>query len=487
MSGDEKIKKLLRGRYDAVIIGAGLSGLVCGCYLSGSGARVLIVEKNDKAGGYFSSFRKRGYRFNLTTSIVGGFRDTGLLNKIFMQELMLKGKLKIEKDDYTHTVVTKDWVFDFSRDAGEISKKLSRIFPAQKGAIEDFFTEVTVTPTVELYAKYKNIFFMDLLNDFFSDRRLKNFFTILCGNFGVSPHKISAFSALIYYKEAVLDGGYYIKGGAQGMSEALLDKFRNNKGRLLLSVKVKSLGISQGKVGSLVLESGERITTESLVICCDWRQFMPSLLKGKREVESLKKLSNKMKVTSSAFICYLGLKKPIPKGLFKSRNVWLCPECDIDRIFGSIERGDFPINDSSYLLCNISSSKGNQFNDQLTLYVPAPFKNRDYWDRYKERFLERLIQRSSPLINGLEENIRFKDAVSPFELFASTMNFKGAMRGWASIPGQNDTKLVPQGSLFENLFFAGQWATVESGQGGIAMSSFSGRRAAKAVLKYNLN
>ena len=31
--------------YDAVIIGAGISGLVCGCYLAKAGMKVLIIEK----------------------------------------------------------------------------------------------------------------------------------------------------------------------------------------------------------------------------------------------------------------------------------------------------------------------------------------------------------------------------------------------------------------------------------------------------------
>ena len=34
-------------KFDFVIIGAGISGLICGCYLAKSGFKVLIVEKNN--------------------------------------------------------------------------------------------------------------------------------------------------------------------------------------------------------------------------------------------------------------------------------------------------------------------------------------------------------------------------------------------------------------------------------------------------------
>lgn len=44
-----------RDSYDAIIIGAGIGGLVCGCYLAKAGMKVLIVEQHDKPRGYFTS------------------------------------------------------------------------------------------------------------------------------------------------------------------------------------------------------------------------------------------------------------------------------------------------------------------------------------------------------------------------------------------------------------------------------------------------
>lgn len=46
--------------YDVIIIGAGISGLICGCYLAKAGLKVLIVEKNANPGGYCVSFKEKG-------------------------------------------------------------------------------------------------------------------------------------------------------------------------------------------------------------------------------------------------------------------------------------------------------------------------------------------------------------------------------------------------------------------------------------------
>jgi phytoene dehydrogenase-like protein len=44
--------------FDVIIIGAGVAGLTCGCLLAKRNLKVLIVEKNQKAGGCCTSFQK---------------------------------------------------------------------------------------------------------------------------------------------------------------------------------------------------------------------------------------------------------------------------------------------------------------------------------------------------------------------------------------------------------------------------------------------
>ena len=60
----------ISSKYDAIVIGAGLGGLVCGSYLAKKGLKTLIIEKNDKVGGYCSSFCKR-------TSYLTGSKNNG--------------------------------------------------------------------------------------------------------------------------------------------------------------------------------------------------------------------------------------------------------------------------------------------------------------------------------------------------------------------------------------------------------------------------
>jgi protoporphyrinogen oxidase len=53
----ETIKKI-------VVVGGGIAGLTLTSYLAKFGREVLLLEKEDKASGYFNSFSKDGYFFD---------------------------------------------------------------------------------------------------------------------------------------------------------------------------------------------------------------------------------------------------------------------------------------------------------------------------------------------------------------------------------------------------------------------------------------
>jgi all-trans-retinol 13,14-reductase len=51
-------------KYDIVIIGSGLGGLLCGAILSKEGFQVCVVEKTKAVGGNLQSFERDGIVFN---------------------------------------------------------------------------------------------------------------------------------------------------------------------------------------------------------------------------------------------------------------------------------------------------------------------------------------------------------------------------------------------------------------------------------------
>ena len=55
--------------YDAIIIGAGVSGLALSVHLCNQGLSVLVIEKNDYVGGKLAQFTWNGYTWDNGPSV----------------------------------------------------------------------------------------------------------------------------------------------------------------------------------------------------------------------------------------------------------------------------------------------------------------------------------------------------------------------------------------------------------------------------------
>ncbi len=96
-------------KYDVVIIGGGLGGLLCGYVLSKEGSSVCIIEKNHKPGGSLQTFGRKGCVFNTglnyTESLDDGqilnqyFRYFGLMDKVSFRRLDADGFERISFND----------------------------------------------------------------------------------------------------------------------------------------------------------------------------------------------------------------------------------------------------------------------------------------------------------------------------------------------------------------------------------------------------
>ena len=68
----------IKGSYDVVVIGSGMSGLATACILGRLGKKVLVLEQHDRAGGCLHTFHEEGYRFSSGNHYIGGFDETSL-------------------------------------------------------------------------------------------------------------------------------------------------------------------------------------------------------------------------------------------------------------------------------------------------------------------------------------------------------------------------------------------------------------------------
>ena len=124
--------------YDAVIIGAGIGGLVCGCYLAKAGMKVLIAEQHFKPGGYCTSFKRKGFTFDAAADCFGAYRKSGITRKVF-EDLGIDRKLNIIRFDPPSIILTPDYRIPFWNDLEKTIKEFQTTFPEESNNIHHFF------------------------------------------------------------------------------------------------------------------------------------------------------------------------------------------------------------------------------------------------------------------------------------------------------------------------------------------------------------
>src|SRR4030042_4456619 len=147
--------------YDAIIIGAGISGLVCGCYLAKAGMKTLIVEKNVKPGGYCTSFTRGGFHFDACVHSLGSLREGGNL-RIILKELGLEERLKIKRHDPSDIIIAPDFKIHFWNNLDKTTQEFQNNFPEEAEKIKEFFDYINNCEGISIIP-LKNITFQAVL------------------------------------------------------------------------------------------------------------------------------------------------------------------------------------------------------------------------------------------------------------------------------------------------------------------------------------
>lgn len=85
-------------KFDVIIIGSGLGGLLCGSILSQEGYKVCVLEKNNKIGGALQTFVQDGVKFDVGVHYFGGFDKGQNLHQLF-KYIGIHDKLNVSRLD----------------------------------------------------------------------------------------------------------------------------------------------------------------------------------------------------------------------------------------------------------------------------------------------------------------------------------------------------------------------------------------------------
>ncbi|MCX5782721.1 MAG: NAD(P)/FAD-dependent oxidoreductase [Elusimicrobia bacterium] len=461
--------------YDAIIIGAGIGGLVCGCYLAKAGLKTLIVEKNAQPGGYCTSFKRGNFLFDASVHSLGSFRENGNIRKVF-DELELDYKTNIVRKDPSDIIKSDDFEIFFWNDIDKTIDSFANVFQNEAEGIKSFFYYLSGKESGPSLFNLSKISFLELLQKYFKDQKLISTLSLpILGNAGLPASLVSSVTAVALYREFILDGGYYPEGGMQRFPNLLMRKFAELNGDIWLKETVNRISIQKNIATDIKTVSGREASSKYIISGVDATQTFLDLIEEKDQSENLVIKLKEMKPSLSMFIAYLGIENYENK--YPGTNYWFMPYYDLENAYKKAESGS--IDSLDWYLARMSQDKKTVLG-----MVNAPFNNGKYWKKNKNNMLEKLITKMEQVMPNLSRHILYKEAATPHTLFKWTLNRDGAAYGWAGTKGQLADLDFRQSSYIKNLFLAGHWTSLVQGIPGVA---FIGRSTADIITKKRKN
>jgi prolycopene isomerase len=516
------------GSFDAIIIGAGMGGLVAGNALATQGRDVLIVEQHKIAGGCTTNFERKEFRFEVSTHLLNGCGPGGVI----YEQLR-----KIDAHDLVE-FVKLDTLFlwrDLSRGRDmrlpvalkEHVETLAKLFPHGEKGIRDFYarygrvaeflfasSKLREDQRAAHLERYGSVLddlsglrgktAKDILDPYVSDPELREMITILAGFFGLCYDELDAFTFIMGDLSYRLpgEGAYYPVGGSGRLSAVLAELFQKRGGNLLLNRRVTELTFSDGRADGIVAVDprGRRVAARSRCVIAnsDLSTLVCGLAPpGTFPEDYVKKIRERVPCCS-AVIIYAGLDFDVrERGItdFEIHATWgeaMSTEL-INEISGTGDYSRLP-NGSVTVYSNVDPSccpEGKSVISTLCFAEPAVFeasleggrKRGRAYRALKRRITAQLLEKMGRALGipELERHVEVVELATPLTMKHYTLHRNGSFVGWKNTPDQGAFDSIPQQSPIENLFLCGHW--VFPG-GGVSPVMMGGNNAAAMADEY---
>eukprot|EP00127_Corallochytrium_limacisporum_P005052 Clim_evm7s198 gene=Clim_evmTU7s198 len=497
-------------RKKVIVIGAGIGGLGAAGRLAREGFDVIVVEKNDHAGGRCDQINWKGFKFDIGPSIVlvpSAYEDTyNALGESITDHLDMR------RIDPSYGVHFSDGdSINLTANTVAMQNQLERIEPGSYLNFLKLLAEGRVNMHGVLrgvaYRNFRSLLeYFDIrqipllfqvkapffhhwnISRYFKNPKLRAAFTFQDMYVGLSPFNAPATFSLLQYTE-FCDGVWYPMGGLYQVI-LTLEKIVREKLHVPIrySSPVAKIDIDEKtqKATGVVLQNGEKLEADVVVANANLPYVYCRLLPDQHEADRL----DKMSYTSSSITFCWSLKKEYKQ--LGHHNMFVASEAyreSFDQIFNDLTLPDAP---SFYVNVpnRTDSSMAPAGQDAWVVLVPVGHlaqgdwgdeskqgrhKIEQNWDEMIKRAREVVIKRLSQPdigITDLKDNLLHEEIVAPQDWADRYNTWKGTafglshnflQVGYLRPHNRHDT--------YSNLYFTGCSTHPGSGLPNVLMSS----------------
>lgn len=484
------MKDLPQGPFDAIVIGSGIGSLTTAVLLAKlQHKRVLVLEQHFTIGGQTHAFKRRGrFEFDVGIHYIGDM-GKGMGRRLF--DYLTEGQLQWQPmPPEFQRYVYPDFEFSVPSNPREYKRRLIEMFPLERAAIEQYFTDLrsavnwygaahlvdAMPPLARLPLRFAvrsagRVACTTLgayLDRHFRSPQLKALLASQWGDYGLPPSQ-AAFGMHALVEVHYWRGGWYPVGGAKRIAEAMVPIIERAGGVVLAAQTVDEILVERGaavgvrchntikphlpphefRAPLIVSGAGADVT---------YNKLLPASVPIPFRAE-LQAQSNGV----SAVCVYLGLKdSPATLGV-KGENHWVYGGYDHDAALTSGKLGNgyylsFPS------LKNPQAHARGHTADIITFAAYEPFKQwaegqwkkrgEDY-EALKRQIAEQLIGQVDEHLPGFADLVSYIDVSTPLSMEHFVGHRRGAFYGVPATPKRLFQPWTRAQSPVRNLYLTG--------------------------------
>lgn len=494
---------------DVVVIGAGLGGLGAAVSVAQQGRSVLVLEHGEQPGGYAVVFERPPFRFDASLHELDG-HALGSGEHALLRRLGIADRVSLTRLDPLYAVRSADGDVVVPAEMHRYEALLEELFPTERKGIrawlDDARSQVVDFERFERDLRAKRMRLESMAQDYptltrligqtwqeatdahVSEPRLAALLTILWTYTATPPSRQSAALGMSVVGSYGVSGGWYPKGGAATIPNALADVLASSGGRIEYGQTVSAIQTEDGRAVAVTCESGRTISCRA-VISNAAAPLLPDLLgQGVLPDDFVARVTGQPPATSNVGV-YLGLDRDVIGAAGLPHEVFLLGEYDVDAVLTASLAGDWRgalvVTDYTSVDPGCAPPGGAV----VSIFGAAGMEYADRWGTapdaaespaaVKERVGDALVAAADAWIPGLASAIVVREVATPLTNQRFTLNPGGSWAGYEHTVADIMSPLGPRTPV-PNLFLAGAW----TGGFGETTALASGMQAAGHAGRY---
>lgn len=345
----------IQDRYDTIVVGSGIGGLVSGGYLAADGRRVLVLEQHDIAGGNAHVFRRRRkYEFDVGTHYLGDCGPDGLIPSI-LSGLGVGDRVRfrpMDNDNGFDRIITPTATVDVPAGWEPYRENLKRAVPEEADRVDRFIDLATAVAgasraglmgesMVELFRKSPQTMrwtrrtLGQALDHSGLSAKGRTLVAAQAGNYGAMPDGIG-FAEHVNIMDHYLRGAYYPEGGGQALVAALVEALEAYGGELRTRCSVRRILIDGGRATGVELADGQRISAPLVISNADYRRTVLDLCGGEEAFPAdLVARTRAATMRGAVVAVYVALDTELPD--LPNANIWWHDSDDMEAAHAAVQ------------------------------------------------------------------------------------------------------------------------------------------------------